>query len=131
MEYTFGAIEKKKIAVKIDIHAIGLGMSQVDIYLPRYGLHAKQIVFPTPIDGDYVEVRTLTSVKMLEKWGILKKPIANFLSFLTSKGFLKDFLPDIQIWENKVYIENPVYFSNDGPIADYRRWASQFYEHAT
>jgi len=34
---------------------------------------------------------------------------------------------DIPIWENKVYVENPVLCDGDGPIAKYRKWFGQFY----
>ena len=32
---------------------------------------------------------------------------------------------DIPIWENKIYLENPLLC--DGPIAKYRKWFTQFY----
>lgn len=34
---------------------------------------------------------------------------------------------DIPIWENKVYLEHPQLCDGDGPIARFRRWATQFY----
>ncbi|MBW2497296.1 MAG: Rieske (2Fe-2S) protein [Deltaproteobacteria bacterium] len=34
---------------------------------------------------------------------------------------------DFEIWENKRYEPNPVLCDSDGPIAEHRRWASQFY----
>ncbi|MAG33762.1 MAG: hypothetical protein CL908_23020 [Deltaproteobacteria bacterium] len=34
---------------------------------------------------------------------------------------------DVPIWENKVYRESPLLCEADGPIAEYRRWAQQFY----
>jgi phenylpropionate dioxygenase-like ring-hydroxylating dioxygenase large terminal subunit len=38
---------------------------------------------------------------------------------------------DIPIWENKVYEPSPKLCDGDGPIARYRRWASQFYVEPT
>jgi phenylpropionate dioxygenase-like ring-hydroxylating dioxygenase large terminal subunit len=35
---------------------------------------------------------------------------------------------DVPIWEHKVYREKPVLVPADGPIAQLRRWARQFYE---
>ena len=35
---------------------------------------------------------------------------------------------DIPIWENKVFHPSPVLCDGDGPIAQYRRWFSQFYD---
>jgi len=34
---------------------------------------------------------------------------------------------DKPIWENKCYRANPLLCAEDGPIPEYRRWASQFY----
>jgi len=34
---------------------------------------------------------------------------------------------DFDIWENKAYPANPVLCDGDGPIAEYRKWAAQFY----
>lgn len=34
---------------------------------------------------------------------------------------------DFAIWENKVFRPNPGLCPDDGPIADFRRWASRFY----
>ncbi len=37
---------------------------------------------------------------------------------------------DIPIWENKVYLEEPVLCDGDGPINKYRKWFQQFYVEA-
>ena len=37
------------------------------------------------------------------------------------------FLEDVQIWENKVYMEVPLLAKSDGPIMKLRRWYAQFY----
>jgi len=34
---------------------------------------------------------------------------------------------DIPIWENKRFVANPMLCDGDGPIAEFRRWAAQFY----
>jgi phenylpropionate dioxygenase-like ring-hydroxylating dioxygenase large terminal subunit len=34
---------------------------------------------------------------------------------------------DIPIWEHKIYREQPLLVKGDGPIAEFRRWAKQFY----
>ena len=47
------------------------------------------------------------------------------------QGFIGDLTmqmeQDIQIFENKRYIDQPPLVKGDGPIAKFRRWASQFY----
>jgi len=116
----FGSWERKPLQIQLDIHAYGLGMSKVDIYLPKYRLRARQIVFPTPIDGEYIHIRTLTSISA-------PKILANLLTRIAAKGFLADFFPDLSIWENKKYVEQPDYLAGDGDFAQYRQWAMQFY----
>ena len=47
------------------------------------------------------------------------------------EGFIKDLVQqmedDITIFDHKRYISNPPLVAGDGPIAKFRRWASQFY----
>ena len=38
------------------------------------------------------------------------------------------FEDDIQIWENKLFREQPVLCDGDGPINQLRRWYRQFYK---
>jgi hypothetical protein len=35
---------------------------------------------------------------------------------------------DLPIWRDKVYRERPVLVKDDGPIMEFRRWYTQFYE---
>jgi len=39
----------------------------------------------------------------------------------------RQFRDDIPIWENKKYLERPQLCDGDGPIARFRKWATQFY----
>lgn len=128
--------EKKQIKLYLKIHAYGLGLSHAEISIPTYNLQIKQMVFPTPIDDEFIHVRSLTSVKIMEKVLLLprcltpyflRKQMANFLTRLAARQFLKDFMPDLKIWENKKYIEYPEYFAQDGEFEKYRTWAKQFY----
>jgi nitrite reductase/ring-hydroxylating ferredoxin subunit len=34
---------------------------------------------------------------------------------------------DVELWENKAYLERPALAAGDGPIMRYRRWCEQFY----
>lgn len=126
----------KTLEFFINIHAYGLGLSTVDIWLPTYGIKAKQIVFPTPIDGEFIYVRTLTSIQIIKnipfipKWmttRFMRNMLSNYINKMLAKGFLKDFLPDLKIWESKKYITNPKPLSNEDDIKKYRAWAVQFY----
>jgi hypothetical protein len=42
--------------------------------------------------------------------------------------FLRQITQDIPIWERKLYRRHPKLTIGENPIADYRRWADQFYE---
>ncbi|MFM2282621.1 MAG: hypothetical protein RL222_125, partial [Bacteroidota bacterium] len=45
----------------------------------------------------------------------------------TYKGYCHDVSMDFKIWENKIYIDPPILAKGDGPVAQYRMWAQQFY----
>jgi len=34
---------------------------------------------------------------------------------------------EIDVWTYKAFLEKPALAKGDGPIAEYRRWAKQFY----
>lgn len=132
----FGFLEREPLAIKLNIHTFGLGASIASIFIKKYSLTARQVVFPTPIDGESINIRTLTSVKLIESAKplpefavprVVRKVAANALCQLSARGFLKDFLPDITVWENKRYVAEPKRLPSDGDFELYRQWASQFY----
>lgn len=43
------------------------------------------------------------------------------------KAFSGQFIRDIVVWNNKMFLHKPILVKNDGPIAQFRRWYSQFY----
>ena len=43
------------------------------------------------------------------------------------RDIVKQMNEDVPIWENKIFRPQPVLCDGDGPIAEYRRWCSQFY----
>ena len=79
----------------------------------------------TPIDEEHVDYRNLISSK---------KHSIPFLTRLLEKQAIAETAratrKDIPIWENKVYKSYPLLSDGDGPIMQYRRWASQFYSEA-
>ena len=73
----------------------------------------------TPIDGGSVDSRfSFTQQKADEDSGVAAAVI---------KEVVRQMEQDIPIWENKRYLSKPMLCDGDGPIAEYRRWASQFY----
>lgn len=59
---------------------------------------------------------------------LIPRKIANkLLLYSTFKGYCYDVSTDFKIWQNKIYITPPALAKGDGPIAQYRSWAQQFY----
>ncbi|BAZ50096.1 Rieske (2Fe-2S) region [Nostoc sp. NIES-4103] len=78
--------------------------------------------FSTPIDQDYVETHQLTSFKKPVNQRYTSDLETKMLEILTIESE-----KDIPILENKIYRNSPLICNGDGPIMQYRRWASQFY----
>jgi phenylpropionate dioxygenase-like ring-hydroxylating dioxygenase large terminal subunit len=75
----------------------------------------------TPIDDSFTDVVFAYRVKSegdprKEKLGA---------SMITD--LIQQFENDLPIWETKVYLERPQLCDGDGPLNDYRKWASQFF----
>jgi cholesterol 7-dehydrogenase len=51
------------------------------------------------------------------------RPIGKFIM----RAFSQQFIRDVHIWNNKKFFSAPVLVKGDGPIAQFRRWYSQFY----
>jgi phenylpropionate dioxygenase-like ring-hydroxylating dioxygenase large terminal subunit len=75
----------------------------------------------TPIDDQNVHLRFNFSVPREQ----------SELNAMYTTGVVEEIVrqveQDIPIWENKVYVEQPVLCDGDGPIAKYRKWFQQFY----
>ncbi len=105
------------------VHVHGLGYSFVEVKLPKLGLELRTIVQPVPIEEGKIILRLGISMKKCEPLNWLN---GLFLKILL-KSFAADVAHDLEIWENKKYIARPLLALGDGPIAEYRRWAKQFY----
>jgi 3-ketosteroid 9alpha-monooxygenase subunit A len=44
-----------------------------------------------------------------------------------ARGIGVGFLQDVEIWQNKSRIDNPLLCEEDGPVYQLRRWYEQFY----
>ena len=75
-----------------------------------------------PIDDERVHMRLSFSVRKLENSDATKGVGRAFISEIE-----RQFTEDIPIWENKIHLEKPLLCDGDGPIAELRRWARQFY----
>ena len=104
--------------------------STVDVKGCQLGPGIVMFDFNTPV-GMFVMVQTVTPV------GPLHQQVEHviFTPWYLPRFFGKWFMimmtsaveQDVPIWNNKTYLKNPVLVKNDGPIAQFRRWYSQFY----
>ena len=99
----------------------GLGYSQVDVTIPRFGLDIRVWVLPVSVDENHIELRLAVSTKKaIPLLGRLTRRIAHGI-------VCGEVDQDLDIWNYKAYIEKPALMKGDSPIAEYRRWAQQFY----
>ena len=76
----------------------------------------------TPVDDEITEITIRFSMIALDD-ELATAAIAELNDKVTNEQFTQD----VPIWENKIYRERPPLTAVDGPIAQYRRWFSQFY----
>jgi hypothetical protein len=80
------------------------------------------ILTVTPVDGEQVEL----AYAFLSPRASNGEGISRF-----GRGHVEDTIRQIEadfpIWENKVHRVNPSLAIGEGPILDFRRWASRFY----
>ena len=85
----------------------------------------------TPIDADHVHSRPgADHVHLRLRFSIRKLANADATRGV-GKAFVaeieRQFAQDIPIWENKAHLVRPMLCDGDGPIAELRKWAKQFY----
>jgi nitrite reductase/ring-hydroxylating ferredoxin subunit len=126
----FGA----RFRIQLDVHVHGLGCSFVEVDIPAYGLRTRHLVLVTPTDAGHVDMRLGLCVKEPDAGSLgplaallPRRRIADALGRVLYRPFENDVLQDVPFWENKRYVPRPAIAAGDGPIALYRRWASQFY----
>ncbi|WP_424102264.1 Rieske 2Fe-2S domain-containing protein [Moorena producens] len=83
------------------------------------------VFYDTPIDGEYLDYNYLFSLKKLPS-----EEMTAAVADQTLQVFHQEADKDIPLWENKLYLTNPLMCEGDGPIIKFRRWASQFYSNA-
>lgn len=75
-----------------------------------------------PIDDDFVHVRFSFTIRKFAGADIMKGVGKAFVAEIS-----RQLEQDAPVWENKKYFERPMLCDGDGPIAPFRKWASQFY----
>jgi len=109
------------------------GESPLPVILERsfYGLGFVTIRFRGIPGADPILLITTTPLderNVAMRWTFFAEgPLAETLGVAFADQLMNGVLPDMPIWENKVYVPNPILCDGDGPIGEYRRWALQFH----
>jgi phenylpropionate dioxygenase-like ring-hydroxylating dioxygenase large terminal subunit len=112
------------VPAEFDVHVDGLGFSRVELTMPTLGWKVRQLVLPTPVAADQLELRlALTVRKRGRAWVILDHLVQRLVFY----GFVSEVRSDIDIWNHKWYLGRPAIAAGDGPIGRYRKWTQQFY----
>lgn len=112
----------------LDIEVDGLGYIWVIAKVPRFGAQALFQAWATPIDPCRVDLRFAVSLRVASgrrsRDGLA---LSRLLTVSLANRFWRDLSLDFPIWEHKRFVEHPKLAQGDGPIIQFRRWASQFY----
>jgi hypothetical protein len=132
-----GFLGKRNEMIRVEFYAEahGLGYSIVEAYIPKFNIKTRHFVLPTPIEGNYINLKIGIMVKNIETPSKIhpllalapKKIIRDLILRTAFKGYQHDVSQDFKIWENKIYITPPALAKGDGPVWQYREWAKQFY----
>ncbi|MEU7768745.1 Rieske 2Fe-2S domain-containing protein [Nocardia sp. NPDC049190] len=113
------------LPLEFDVHVDGLGFSRVELTMPTLGWQLRQLVLPTPIDRDRLELRLALTVRRRGRaWAGPDLLLQRF----ALHAFVSEVRADIAIWDHKCYLGRPALAAGDGPIGRYRKWAQQFYQ---
>ena len=85
-------------------------------------LHIINYITQTPIDDEQTDVRLYFSMRRLPDENA-SRAVAEINDRITQDQFRQD----VPIWEHRRYLPRPRLTEIDGPVAQYRRWFSQFY----
>jgi nitrite reductase/ring-hydroxylating ferredoxin subunit len=120
-----------RVSTEFDVHLYGLGYSFVEVEVVPYGVRLRHFVFSTPTEPDRIDLRIAVSVLAPFGDGIMSnlvgRPFASTLANIVGVMYVNDVGQDVRFWEHKQYVPRPALAEGDGPVAGYRRWASQFY----
>ncbi|MGV3740405.1 MAG: Rieske 2Fe-2S domain-containing protein [Gammaproteobacteria bacterium] len=125
---------KKTSSLEMEIHQYGLGCAVVHAFIRELGIESYVYVCPTLTDINDCILRVSVYVKTSENSAIFRHlfPLIpkSFVKYLIRRQsfseFKKDVQQDVAIWNNKKHINPPLLIKGDGPVAQYRKWASQF-----
>ncbi|NJK38506.1 MAG: Rieske 2Fe-2S domain-containing protein [Oscillatoriales cyanobacterium RM2_1_1] len=88
----------------------------------RIKLELLTIFTGTPVDQTHLDIEIFFSVKKM-----LPSPLNGILTGLLKRDVAHTFEQDLPILENRVDLDHPIVYEEDGPIKASLRWANQFY----
>jgi nitrite reductase/ring-hydroxylating ferredoxin subunit len=110
-----------KACIEQTLYGLGYIIHRYRVKLP-FEYEYMVVFYDTPIDGEYLDYHYLFSIKKLPN-----EEITSVMEEQTLQIFHQEADKDIPLWENKLYLSSPLLCDGDGPIMQFRRWASQFY----
>jgi nitrite reductase/ring-hydroxylating ferredoxin subunit len=123
-----------KIRAEFEVHALGLGYSFVEVEVKELGLKSRHFVLPTPLDGEKIELRVASAIRLDEPRTLSKvlgalpaRMARRIVSEVVFRNYVSDVRQDFIIWENKRYVQPAALAEGDGPVGPYRKWCKQFY----
>jgi len=116
---------------EVDISVWGLGISIVNVHAPEIGLKARQWVFATPSDGEYMDYWMGAHVFSAPRLGGLHWLPRGFILPRLSKLFAQELSTEVsfdeKVWSRMAFQPNPRLCQTDRDIFRYRRYCEQFY----
>lgn len=123
------------IDAEFELHVHGLGYSFVEVKVKSGGLETRNFVLSTPVDHGDLELRIAMSLRHVDQTPSahpllraiprrLAEPLFRQQAF---NAYRHDVEQDFDIWNNMTVIPQPALAQGDGPIIQYRKWATQFY----
>lgn len=119
------------VPVRFAVTVHGLGYSTVES-MTAPGIRLRHFVLACPTETEEVELRVGIRIERIDRQRArtlravqaLGERMVQELAF---RAFCEDVEQDLPNWTTKRYVPRPSIAQGDGPIALYRRWASQFY----
>jgi nitrite reductase/ring-hydroxylating ferredoxin subunit len=110
-----------RVAADFRVDVYGLGFSFVEVSMPSYGLRTRNLVLPTPIDGECIDLRI--GLRLRGANGPMRAIPAWLMDRAVGPIAIATYVNDVR----QDYVERPPLAEGDGPVPKYRRWAGQFY----
>ena len=113
--------------IRIQIHGLGFSLVEQEV---AGGWTVRQLVLSTPVGQRETLLHFCAIVRRRGRnalsralWSCLEPAVGRSVLL----GPVLQLRRDKPIWNNKKYLRRPAIAADDGPIPDYRRWATQFY----